>query len=261
MKSAVRALIVTQHSPNKMHNSFHGLLPVDKPAGLTSFNMVSWLRKATGVNTIGHAGTLDPFATGLLLLMVGKDYTRLSNNLMSTKKAYFTTLYLGIDTDSHDSEGKIIRTSTDIPDLKTIEEAVSSFQGMQKQIPPMFSAKKINGQKLYHLARKGIEIERAPVQVEMHIQIAEYKPPFLSVEIGCSKGTYIRSFARDLGNALGCGAHLSQLRRTQSGLFTLEDALNGEFLRDGKMNHEALCHYMLTFESEKLRTLLYGHSS
>lgn len=244
-----------------MKNSFQGVLPLDKPVGLVSFKMISLLRKTTQVKTIGHAGTLDPFATGILLIMIGKDYTRLSNKLMSTSKTYQTTLHLGIETDTYDLDGKVTSSHSTLPTLKSIEECIVPFQGWQDQVPPMFSAKSINGQKLYKLARKGIEIERPPSRVYMEIEISDYNAPFLSLTVTCNKGTYIRSLARDLGVSLGCGAHLKQLRRTQCGLFNLEDAFNGELLCNGKASPEDLEKKMLKFDHEKLVKTIYGHSS
>jgi len=207
--------------------SIQGILPIDKPAGITSFKLVSYLRKILNVKKIGHAGTLDPFATGVMLLMVGKQYTSLSNQLMASEKEYVTTIRLGIETDTHDTDGKVIATSDYIPTLEEIQENIIPFQGWQEQIPSMFSAKKINGKKLYELARQGIEIPRPPSKVHMQIELLNYSYPFLEIKVNCTPGTYIRSLARDLGLALNCGAHLAQLRRTRSGTFTLKECFDG----------------------------------
>lgn len=207
-----------------------GILPVNKPAGKTSFFFVSVLRRLYQERTIGHAGTLDPFATGVLVLLVGKKYTRLSESFLHQDKEYVATLHLGIRTDSYDCEGQVVSTSCLIPTLPQIEEALFAFQGTIQQIPPMFSAKKIQGKKLYDLARKGITIERKPSSVTVHTTLLSYEYPYLRLQISCSKGTYIRSIAEDLGLALGCGAHLSALTRTRSGTISLDHCVDGELL-------------------------------
>ena len=188
------------------------------------------LRKKTGVQKIGHAGTLDPFATGLMILLIGKEFTRLSDTFLTSDKEYETTLTLGISTDSYDSDGQVTATSTHIPTLSEIETALLQFQGTIQQIPPMFSAKKIKGQPLYKLARKGIEIPRAPSEVTLTTTLLSYNYPHLSLHVTCSKGTYIRSIAHDLGTLLTCGAHLSELRRTRSGTFHISDSIPGDLL-------------------------------
>ncbi len=209
-----------------------GILLVDKPRGKTSFSLVSALRRLTRIQKIGHAGTLDPFATGLMVMLLGKNFTRLSQDYLCEDKEYECKMLLGISTDSYDCDGKITMTSTHIPTLADIEKALTSFQGALEQIPPMFSAKKVNGKKLYELARRGVEIERKPVTVTMKTSLLDYAYPYLSLNVACSKGTYVRSIAHDLGNLLGCGAHLSQLRRLRSGTFHVKDSINGAFLYD-----------------------------
>jgi tRNA pseudouridine55 synthase len=209
-----------------------GILLINKPAGRTSFSLIPPLRKRLGVSTIGHAGTLDPFATGLMVILVGRDYTRLSDRFLNHDKEYQGRLHLGVTTDTYDNEGKVISSSEIIPTLEEIQAALTCFQGVVDQIPPMFSAKKIDGKKLCDLARKGKEVERAPVKVEMHIELINYSYPYLDLYIACSKGTYIRSLAYDLGVKLGCGAHLCQLERTRSGPFKLEDAVDWSLLND-----------------------------
>lgn len=207
-----------------------GILLIDKPRGKTSFSLVAALRKKTGVQKIGHAGTLDPFATGLMILLVGKEFTRLSDTYLSTEKEYETTLTLGISTDSYDCDGQTTSTSPHIPTLAEIEAALLNFQGTIQQIPPMFSAKKVQGQPLYKLARKGIEIPRAAVEVTMKTTLLSYNYPHLSLHIVCSKGTYIRSIAHDLGTLLTCGAHLSELRRLRCGTFHISESIPGDLL-------------------------------
>ena len=204
-----------------------GVLLINKPKGKTSFSLVSALRKACNVKKVGHTGTLDPFASGVMVLLVGREFTRLSDRFLLQNKEYDATLYLGIKTDSYDCEGKILQHSPYIPSFDEISQVLTTFQGNLLQIPPMFSAKKINGKKLYELARKGIEIERAAVPVNVRIQLTSYEYPFLKLHVACSKGTYIRSLANDIGEALTCGAHLSNLVRTKLGPFHLAKCFDG----------------------------------
>ena len=174
---------------------------------------------------IGHAGTLDPMATGLLILLVGRA-TRLSQYLMSLDKVYEGSVTLGITTDSHDNEGEVLSTRP-VPDLDqaAMVKHLSSFVGDQYQTPPMFSAVKKDGVPLYKLARKGKTIEREPRFVRVSsFELLRFAPPTLDIRVRCSKGTYVRTLAHDLGERIGCGAHLSALRRTASDRFTIEDA-------------------------------------
>ena len=209
-----------------------GVLLVNKPKGKTSFFLVSLLRRLYKVRTIGHAGTLDPFATGVMVLLIGKSCTRLSDRFLHQDKEYLATLHLGICTDSYDCDGKVQETSSFIPSLSLLEQVIDSFQGTIKQIPPMFSAKKVQGKKLYELARQGIEIERQPQEVTVQIELLSYVYPFVEIRVASSKGTYIRSLANDIGQALGCYAHLSALCRTRSGPFLLKDCVDGSMLQD-----------------------------
>jgi len=208
-------------------NKTSGILLVNKPKGKTSFSLVSAARKIYQVQKIGHAGTLDPFATGVMILLIGKDYTRQSDRFLHQDKEYMATLHLGITTDSYDCEGKMLKQSSFVPSKEDILQTLSSFQGTILQTPPMFSAKKIGGKKLYELARKGIEIERKPQEVTVHIQFLSYNYPFLKIHVTCSKGTYIRSLAYDIGHLLGSGAHLSDLVRSRCGPFSLTDCMDG----------------------------------
>jgi len=213
-----------------LHSFKEGILLIDKPRGKTSFSLVSALRKKTGVQKIGHAGTLDPFATGLMILLVGKKFTRLSDSYLGVDKEYEATLKLGTSTNSYDCDGEATATSSLIPTLDNIQTALSKFQGTIEQIPPMFSAKKIKGQTLYKLARKGIEVERKPVSISLQTTLIDYNYPFLSLHISCSKGTYIRSIAHDLGTFLGSFAHLSELRRLRCGTFHVSQSIPGDLL-------------------------------
>jgi tRNA pseudouridine55 synthase len=221
----------------KMHfppfcNRNGGILLVDKPKGKTSFSLVAALRKKTGIQKIGHAGTLDPFATGVMIMLIGKNFTKLSDQFLSQEKEYWCKIFLGISTDSYDCDGKTVATCDNQPTLLAVEEALSSFQGTLLQTPPMFSAKKVGGKKLYELARKGIEIERKPVSVTLQTTLLSYAYPFLELQIVCSKGTYVRSIAHDLGSKLGSGGHLTELKRIRSGTFHIKDCINGALLYD-----------------------------
>ena len=211
---------------------YEGILPICKPASRTSFHLVALLRKLTQIRTIGHAGTLDPFASGVMVLLIGKKFTRMSSQFLNQDKAYLATLHLGITTDTYDIEGQITNQSHLIPSLQEIENALTGFQGTILQTPPMFSAKKVQGKKLYELARQGITIERQAAPVTLHTEILEYNYPQLTLKVSCSKGTYIRSLAYDLGVVLGCGAHLSALVRTKSGSITLQDCCDGARLME-----------------------------
>lgn len=208
-----------------------GLLLVDKPSGKTSFSLVTQLRRLTKISKIGHAGTLDPFATGLMIMLIGK-FTRLSQNYLTEEKEYSCKVLLGQATDTYDRDGKITFTSDHIPSLSDIETTLSSFQGSVSQIPPMYSAKKIQGKKLYELARRGIEIEREPITVNLQTTLLDYTYPHLSLNIVCSKGTYIRTIAHDIGKLLGTFGHLVELRRLRSGSFHVKDSINGKLLYD-----------------------------
>ncbi|MDP1609063.1 MAG: tRNA pseudouridine(55) synthase TruB [Chlamydiales bacterium] len=208
-----------------------GILLINKSAGSTSFQIVRQLRRLLHVEKIGHAGTLDPFATGVMVMLVGREFTRLSNEFLGSDKEYHALVHLGVQTDSYDIDGTITAQSDLIPSLDQIHTALMAFQGQVSQIPPMFSAKKVGGQKLYDLARKGIEIERQPVTVQMKTTLIHYEYPNLELHIHCSKGTYIRSLAHDLGQMLGCGGHLSALTRLKSGPYHLEECLSQEVLQ------------------------------
>ena len=209
-----------------------GILLVNKPKGKTSFSLVAMLRKIYKVKKIGHAGTLDPFATGVMVLLVGKTYTRLSDQFLWEDKEYEAVLKLGVETDTYDLEGVTTNTSDHIPSLENIEEAILPFQGTILQTPPMYSAKKVNGKKLYELARNGITIERQARQVNVQIDLIEYTYPYVKIYVRCSKGTYIRSLGFDIGRSLGCGAHLTELNRTRSGSFLLKECIDGTLLQN-----------------------------
>ncbi len=200
-----------------------GILLVDKPQGLTSHDVVARMRRVLRMKKIGHAGTLDPMATGLLLILVGKA-TKVSQYLMSLDKEYTGTVKLGINTDSQDAEGEVV-SERPVPDISEAEVKVQmeTFIGDQYQTPPMFSAKKVNGQALYKLARQGKTIEREPRVIHIsRFDMTRFELPYVSFVVGNSKGAYIRTVAYDLGEKIGCGGHLCELRRTMVGKFSVE---------------------------------------
>jgi tRNA pseudouridine55 synthase len=210
-----------------------GILLVDKAKGSYSFRLVSILRKLTKVEKIGHSGTLDPFATGLMVMLIGRDFTRRSDEFLTSEKEYRATLHLGVATDSYDLDGQVTQRSDHIPSLSDVQHVLQVFQGEILQVPPMFSAKKVEGKKLYDLARKGVTIERQPVLVRVQTTLLRYEYPEIEIQVSCSKGTYIRSLAHDMGQALGSCAHLTALTRLRSGSFRLEDAVPQESLQPG----------------------------
>jgi tRNA pseudouridine55 synthase len=206
-----------------------GVLLVDKPQGLTSHDVVYRLRRKLSMKKIGHAGTLDPMATGLLVMLIGKA-TRISQYLMSVDKAYEGEATLGVVTDSQDAEGEVL-TTLPVPELTEaqVREAMKGFLGDQYQTPPMHSAIKIDGVPLYKMARKGEEVEREPRFIRvMSFELLSFVPPKITFRLLCTKGTYVRTIAHDLGQKLGCGAHLSALRRTGSGKFDIAQCLTLE---------------------------------
>lgn len=208
-----------------------GIVLIDKPSGKTSFYLVSLLRRLTQVKKIGHAGTLDPLASGVMVLLVGKNYTKLSDQFLTHDKAYHVKIELGSTSDSYDADGQISKVENGpIPSLEDIKTALENFQGEIEQTPPMYSAKKVGGKKLYELARQGIEIERKSTKVRVKTILKNYDYPHVELEIDCSKGTYIRSIAHDLGQMLGCGGYVVNLIRTRSGPFTLQQCLSIETL-------------------------------
>jgi len=201
-------------------------LLINKPAGPTSHDVVNRLRHITGIKKIGHAGTLDPFASGLLIIAISRESTREIDKFVKLDKEYVATMRLGAVSDTYDKTGEIVRTEQcSVPTKRAIKDVLKKFNGEQKQTPPMFSAKKIQGQKLYHLARQGKTVERQPVKINIKkIKILKFKYPLLKISVACSSGTYIRSLANDIGEALGCGAYLEELERTKIGKYKLRKA-------------------------------------
>ena len=203
-----------------------GVLLVDKPTAHTSHDVVARLRRKLNMRRIGHAGTLDPMATGLLIMLIGKA-TRISQYLISLDKEYEGTITLGQTTDSQDADGEV-RETRPVPPLTEdeVRTAMNSFLGDQYQMPPMYSAIKINGVPLYKSARKGEEVVREPRFIRvMSFDLTRFAPPQLDFRLRSSKGTYVRTIAHDLGQKLGCGAHLSALRRTATDRFNISQAL------------------------------------
>ena len=215
----------------KEFNALDGALLIDKPAGPTSHDIVDTVRQCYRIKKVGHCGTLDPAATGLLVLVLGKA-TKLSEKMMSDDKVYVGSMKLGETTNTYDAEGETDEARP-VPGLtlEALQEKANDFLGDQLQLPPMVSAIKINGTPLYKLARKGMEVERKKRFIHLYkFQITEYEPPLAWFKIACTKGTYVRTLAHDLGQALGCGAHLAGLRRTVSGKFKVGDATQFEEL-------------------------------
>jgi tRNA pseudouridine55 synthase len=209
-----------------------GFLIIDKPLTWTSFDVVARVRRLVGERRIGHAGTLDPLATGVLPLALGRA-TRFVEYLSDASKAYDAVVHLGVSTTTYDREGEVTHTAdpAQIPNIGPVEAALAGFRGPQEQLPPMHSAVKQDGKRLYELARAGQEVERRPRPITIYrLDMIEYTPPRLRLAVECSKGTYIRTLAHDLGAALGCGAHLAALVRTRHGPFALAEAVTLETL-------------------------------
>jgi len=202
-----------------------GILLLDKPSGPTSHDMVYAVRRGTGQRRVGHAGTLDPLATGLLIVCLGAA-TRLSEYLAGKDKRYTATVRLGQATDTYDAQGQVVSASAVLPDRAAVEAALAGFRGPQQQVPPAFSAIKRGGQKAYELARRGQAVVLEARPVEFHaLNLVAWQPPDVVLDVHCSAGTYLRSLAHDLGQRLGCGAHLAALRRTASGHSHVDEAV------------------------------------
>jgi tRNA pseudouridine55 synthase len=209
-----------------------GILNLNKPRGPTSHDIVKRVRALTGTRRVGHAGTLDPLATGVLLVCIGRA-TRVAEYLMAGQKVYRACVRLGITTDTYDAEGQVVAEAAEVQVLEAshaqVEAALMHFRGTIAQVPPMYSAVKHKGTPLHRLARRGIEVARQPRQVEIfRLELTAWEPPDCTLEIACSSGTYVRTLAHDLGQVLGCGAHITSLTRSASGTFHLEDAVTLE---------------------------------
>lgn len=222
-----------------------GILLVDKPSGWTSHDVVNKVRGTFRIPKVGHGGTLDPLATGLLVLLLGKA-TKLSDSVMSGDKGYEGTILLGRVTASQDTDGETLSEADASHVLReSLEAELNALKGESLQMPPMVSAIKINGQKLYEMARKGIEVERQPRLIRIdEIKLLSFEPPSARFEVQCGKGTYVRTIAHDVGQKLGCGGCLSGLRRVRSGNFSIDQAY-------------PLAH-ILTLAPEELQKIIVG---
>lgn len=211
-------------------NDYCGIIILNKPVGISSHKCVGIARRALDMKKVGHTGTLDPEASGVLPILAGPA-TRASDFLTTEDKRYRATVLLGTKTDTLDMAGEVIETNPVNVTEEEIRAAVSGFVGDIQQIPPMYSAVQVNGQRLYSLARQGIDVERQPRDITVFsINIEAIELPYIKLDVHCSKGTYIRTLAADIGDALGCGACISGLQRTASGVFTLENAITPEEL-------------------------------
>ncbi|OGQ83369.1 MAG: tRNA pseudouridine(55) synthase TruB [Deltaproteobacteria bacterium RIFOXYA12_FULL_58_15] len=216
-----------------------GILVIDKPAGPTSHDIVDAVRRVLRQKKVGHTGTLDPAATGALPLVLGSA-TKIARYLSGGNKEYDATLRLGVTTTTLDSEGEVVETKPVDVTEQQVRAVLGLFVGDIKQIPPMYSAKKMQGKRLYELARQGVEIEREPKDVIVHsIELTELSLPDIMVKVRCSAGTYVRVLAQDVGERLGCGGHLKQLRRIVAGPFSIDDAVTLDVLEAAPENAKA----------------------
>ncbi len=248
-----------------------GVLVVDKPIGLTSHDVVQIIRRGTGIRRAGHTGTLDPRASGVLVILIGPA-VRLSEFVSASDKRYQATIRLGSATDTYDGDGQITSTA-EIGDITEDEfdEVLQTFVGEMEQVPPPYSAVKVKGRKAYEMTRKGEDVELEPRTVHVYsLEILEWAPPEAVVDVYCSSGTYVRSLANDLGKALGTGAHLVGLRRTKSGRFTLRDAVQlrrlqeafdaGDWYRFLIPAAEALSDWpMVELDADAMELVRHGH--
>lgn len=212
-----------------------GYLVIDKAKDWTSHDVVAKLRGITGIRKIGHMGTLDPLATGVLVCAIGRGATKTIGEYMGATKDYEVEMELGKRSDTYDSEGQVEQVDFDLNNISEdkLLEVVEQFWGVSLQMPPAFSAKKINGKKAYELARAGKPVELKPKEVEMHGSNVSFNPPVVTFNVTVSSGTYIRSLVHDIGESLGCGAIMTDLRRTRVGDFTLEHAVTIEEAQAG----------------------------
>jgi len=237
-----------------------GVLPICKPVGISSFRIVQLVRRILDIKKVGHTGTLDPFAAGVLVVCAGRSATRLIPQLMEGDKEYEATLQLGATTDTQDSEGRVVEEQP-VPEFteKDIIDCLAHFVGKQMQTPPTYSALKHKGKPLYYYARRGIKVEKEPRLIEIkELQCLARDRETVTLKVVCSKGTYIRTLAADIGEFLGCGAHLKKLKRTRNGIFSLEQTLAGEKLSAGKIDRSALDSHRIPVA--KVKELLADNS-
>ncbi|NMC14731.1 MAG: tRNA pseudouridine(55) synthase TruB [Chloroflexi bacterium] len=256
---------------DQMKNVVSGVLVVDKPIGLTSHDVVQIIRRGTGIRRAGHTGTLDPRASGVLVVLIGPA-VRLSEYVSASDKRYQATIRLGSSTDTYDSEGTITG-SHPVEGIteEQFNEVLQKFVGEIEQVPPPYSAVKVHGKKAYDFAREGEEIDLQPRKIHVYsLDILEWAPPEAVIDVYCSSGTYVRSLANDLGNQLGCGAHLIGLRRTKSGKFTLRDAVPlrrlqeafvaGTWYKNLIPAAEALADWpMVELDGDQVELIRHGH--
>ena len=216
----------------------NGFLIIDKPQGLTSHDVVDYIRKRFHIKKVGHAGTLDPMATGVLVLLLGKA-TKQFIQFSNFDKEYEVTLTLGIVTNTGDTQGRIIRTQTfNNISKEKVEEVFNKFIGEIEQIPPMVSALRYQGERLYSLARRGIDVKLKPRKIKIHyLRLSDFNPPHIEFFIHCSKGTYIRKLAEDIGSILGCGGCISKIRRFSAGPFNIKDAIKLQEVNESHLRH------------------------
>ena len=217
---------------NENKNLISGVIVIDKPIGMTSHDVVQIVRKGTNIRRAGHTGTLDPRASGVLVVLVGPA-VRLSEYVSASDKRYQSVIQLGTTTDTYDADGRVLSTnSVDISE-KQFDDVLQSFVGEIEQVPPPYSSVKVKGRHAYDMARNGEDVDLEPRMINVYnLELLEWAPPEAVVDVYCSSGTYVRSLAHDLGEKLGCGAHLIGLRRTKSGRFTLRDAVPLRKLRE-----------------------------
>jgi len=219
-----------------------GILNIDKPRGWTSYAVVDRIKKLAGIRSVGHSGTLDPLATGVLLVCCGKA-TKISSHLTDLEKEYLATVQLGVVTDTYDAEGTILEQRTVAVTRDDVQAVLPFYSGEIEQVPPMFSAVKHQGKRLYKLARAGEHVERRTRQIHISdMALVSFDRDVLVFRVRCSKGTYVRSLASDIGERLGCGAHLAALRRERIGAFRADEALSLESLRD----HEDIFRHLVS---------------
>ena len=217
--------------------AINGFLIIDKPSGITSHTAVERVRRKLKILKVGHLGTLDPIATGVLVMAIGRA-TKLVKYFIDDDKEYLTTIKLGVVTDTQDLDGKIISETADIDVAKDrVREVFDQFVGDIEQIPPMVSAKKIGGERLYKLHRRGIEVERQPKKIRIdYIKMTEFDPPLITFEVKCTKGTYVRTLCDDIGKKLGVGGAMAGLVRLKSGFFEIADAVKLDQFEDMEMD-------------------------
>lgn len=257
---------------DQVKNVVSGVLVVDKPIGLTSHDVVQIIRRGTNIRRAGHTGTLDPRASGVLVVLIGPA-VRLSEYVSASDKRYQATIRLGSSTDTYDADGEVTSPTVPVDSIteEHFNEVLMRFIGTIEQVPPPYSAVKVKGRKAYEMARQGEEVDLEPRTIEVYsLEVLEWAPPEVVIDVYCSSGTYVRSLAHDLGQELGCGAHLIGLRRTKSGRFTLRDAVPlrrlqeaftaGDWYRHLIPAAEALADWpMVELDGDQVELVRHGH--